>query len=426
MKGTIMKQNRRDFLKKSVSTAAMACAVGGCQTSKQKQSFLQQNEDLYTYPKLNIIDEGLKIVSIETFTNGPVSISCIKTDDGSEGWGQLSTYDTHISSQILHEKIAGHFIGKDPAHIDNLVDRSIEANYKYPWSFVCRALTGVDTAVWDLYGKIKKKPVYEILGGTKKPIAVYGSSMRRDIKPQDEAERIKKLQNENGFNAFKIRVGKVNGHDQDQWPGRTEEIIPAVRKAVAANTTLLADGNSCYSPKRAVEVGRILQENGYFFFEEPCPYWELEWTAEVASKLKMNVAGGEQDNDLAQFRRMIVMKAIDIVQPDICYIGGIARAMRIADMALKRGMNCIPHSANLSLVTVFTLHMMAAIANAGPFIEYSIEENDWISPWIEELYFPALEVENGSITIPDGYGWGIEINKDWLKNCNHQISLEGE
>jgi L-alanine-DL-glutamate epimerase-like enolase superfamily enzyme len=119
---------------------------------------------------------------------------------------------------------------------------------------------------------------------------------------------------------------------------------------------------------------------------------------------------------------MIVMNAVDIVQPDICYLGGITRAMRVANMAQKRNRDCIPHSANLSLVTIFTLHMMAAIANAGRFIEFSIEENDWISPWLTDLYTPALTVENGMVTIPDGYGWGIEINKSWLKNCKHRIS----
>jgi L-alanine-DL-glutamate epimerase-like enolase superfamily enzyme len=85
----------------------------------------------------------------------------------------------------------------------------------------------------------------------------------------------------------------------------------------------------------------------------------------VAEALKMFVAGGEQDNDLAQWRRMIRMNAVDICQPDICYIGGITRAWRVAQMARKAGKLVVPHSSHHSLVTLFSLHFMAAIPNAA-------------------------------------------------------------
>jgi len=134
---------------------------------------------------------------------------------------------------VLHRKLAGLVLGRDPAHIDALVDQCIEANYKYPWSFVCRALTGIDTALWDLYGHIKGEPVYRLLGGQRDSLPVYGSSMRRDITPEDEARRLVALRDKHGFQAFKVRVGAVNGHDGDAAPGRTEAIIPAVRQAAS-------------------------------------------------------------------------------------------------------------------------------------------------------------------------------------------------
>ena len=178
----------------------------------------------------------------------------------------------------------------------------IDRNHKFPWSYVCRALAGVETALWDMRGRLEGKSVCELLGGTPRPFPVYGSSMSRDIKPDDEAERLVRLMDTHGLRAFKVRVGDVCSHDVDRWPGRTEELIPAVRKAVGDETALLADGNSCYTPRRAIEVGRMLEDNGGCHFEEPCPYWELEWTAEVAAELEVPVAGGEQDNDLAQWR----------------------------------------------------------------------------------------------------------------------------
>jgi L-alanine-DL-glutamate epimerase-like enolase superfamily enzyme len=242
--------------------------------------------------------------------------------------------------------------------------------------------------------------------------------MRRDITPNDEADRLKRLRDEKGFRAFKIRVGKVCGHDEDQWPGRTESLVPTVRKAVGEDISLHVDGNSCYTPPKAIEVGRMLEDSNVCHFEEPCPYWELEWTAEVAAALDVPVAGGEQDNDLAQWRRMVRMRAVDIVQPDICYIGGLTRALRVAEIAGDKDMLCVPHSANLSMVTLFTAHMLGAIENAGPFMEFSIEPTNWV----RELFSPGLKVVDGNLNIPEGPGWGVELSKDWMEGADYQIS----
>jgi L-alanine-DL-glutamate epimerase-like enolase superfamily enzyme len=257
-----------------------------------------------------------------------------------------------------------------------------------------------------------------MLGGKPRAIPVYGSSMRRDITPADEAKRLTQLRDTQGFRAFKVRIGKVCGHDQDQWPGRTEELIPTVRKAIGNDVSLLADGNSCYTPAKAIQVGKMLEDHKVCHFEEPCPYWELEWTAQVAAALNVPIAGGEQDNDLAQWRRMIAMKAVDIVQPDICYVGGLTRALRVANMAAKAKLPCVPHSANLSMVTVFTLHTLGAIPNAGPFMEFSIEPTNWT----EELYYPQLKVNDGRVDIPQEPGWGVTISPKWLANAKREVS----
>jgi L-alanine-DL-glutamate epimerase-like enolase superfamily enzyme len=360
----------------------------------------------------------MQIRSIETFTRQEVGFVRIRTEDGSEGYGQISTFNADISALVLHRHVARYALGADADDIEGIAGRCIEGEYKFPGSYVCRALAGVDTALWDLRGKREGKSVCELLGGRVRSVPVYGSSMRRDITPEEESDRLRRLRDTHGFRAFKIRVGKVCGHDQDQWPGRTEALVPTVRKAIGDGVTLLVDGNSCYTPPRAIEVGRMLEQNRVGHFEEPCPYWELEWTAEVAAALDVPVAGGEQDTDLAQFRRMLAMRAVDVVQPDVCYVGGITRARRVAEMAAERGIPCTPHSANLSLVTLFTLHLMAAIPNAGPFVEFTIEP----SRWTEELYHPRLEVRNGEVAIPDGPGWGVTLDPRWLETADRRIS----
>ena len=360
----------------------------------------------------------MKIKSIETFSRKEACIVRVRTDEGFEGYGQTATYNADITALVLHRQIAHNVLGKDAFDIGNLADNCIEMQHKFPGSYICRAAAGVDTALWDLKGKIYGKSVCELLGGKPGEIDVYGSSMRRDITPEEEALRLQKLHEEKGFRACKIRVGKELGHDCDQWPGRTEKLIKTVSKMIKGDALLYADANSCYTPEKAVEVGKMLEEYGFCHFEEPCPYWEIEWSAKVAEELRIPVAGGEQDNSLAQFKRIIKTRAVDIIQPDICYIGGLSRALQVAKMAGEEGMLCVPHSANLSLVAVFTLHFCGAIKNAGPFMEFSIEPSNWV----QDLYYPLPEVIDGRVKIPEGPGWGISINRNWLENSDYQIS----
>ncbi|MBE3099343.1 MAG: mandelate racemase/muconate lactonizing enzyme family protein [Planctomycetes bacterium] len=360
----------------------------------------------------------MKIQSIETFTKGQVTLVRVRTDDGAEGWGQTAPFNADITAQVLHRQVAPRALGADPSDPDALAARLIEAEYKFPGSYISRAVGGLDTALWDLRGKLAKKSVCELLGGKPRRLPAYGSSMSRSIKPEAEAARLVRLRDEKGFRAFKIRIGKVCGHDQDQWPGRTEALIPAVRKAVGKDVTLLADANSCYTPKKAIEVGRMLQDNAFMHFEEPCPYWELDWTAEVAAALNMPVAGGEQDCWMYNWRRMIAIHAVDIVQPDVCYVGGMSRALRVAKMAAEAGLPAVPHSANQSMVQVFTLHLLGAIPNAGPYMEYSIEP----AAWTQELYAPWPDVKDGTVAIPDGPGWGVTVNPKWLESAERKVS----
>jgi L-alanine-DL-glutamate epimerase-like enolase superfamily enzyme len=229
--------------------------------------------------------------------------------------------------------------------------------------------------------------------------------MRRDITPTEEAARFVRLRDEKGFDAFKWRVGAECGHDIDEWPGRTELVVPTVARALGDGVAKLVDANSAFSPRRAIEVGRLLEAEGISHYEEPCPYWKLDETRQVTEALELDVTGGEQDCLLSQWRRIVGMPAVDVVQPDVCYLGGLTRTLRVAEMAAAAGLTCTPHSANLSMVTVFTLHLMGAIPNAGPYVEFSIEPDDYY-PWQVGLFEPALEVRDGAVAIPDAPGWG--------------------
>lgn len=363
-----------------------------------------------------------KITSLESYTDEFVCFVKVTTDEGLEGWGQTSTYNADITAQVLHRQVAPWVLGQSADDIGFLIDRVEAKEHKYPGSYRCRANAGLDTALWDLQGKAQNKPVVELLGGKVKALRAYASSMKRDITPQDEAKRFVELRDKYGFDAFKWRVGAECGNDVDEWPGRTEEVVPVVSRALGDGISKLVDGNSGFSSKRAIEVGKLLQAEGISHFEEPCKYWELSETKEVTDALEIDVTGGEQDWDLSTWQRMIDMRAVDVLQPDVMYMGGIWRTLKVVDLAKKAGLPITPHSANLSLVTICTMHLLGAIDNPGKYLEFSIEQEDYY-PWQVGLFLgDPFKVEGGKVIIPSEPGWGVTINPEWLAKATRQVS----
>lgn len=364
----------------------------------------------------------MRIIRLETFHNEFVGFVRVTAEDGAIGWGQISTYNADITIQVFHRQVAPWALGADSDDIAGLVRLIERREHKFPGSYRCRALAGLDTALWDLAGKRQGKPVATLLGGKPGPVRAYASSMKRDITPEQEAERLKRLCAEQGFTAAKWRVGAECGEDVDEWPGRTEAIIPFVARALGDGIDKLVDANSGFSVERAIAVGRMLEDNGIGHFEEPVPYWELEATQAVSAALNVDVAGGEQDWDMGTWKRMIAMRAVDIVQPDVMYMGGMSRTLEVARMAAAAGLPCTPHAANLSLVTMCTMHLLAAIPNAGKYLEFSIEGDDYY-PWQRGLFLgEPYAVAGGCVTVPDAPGWGVEVNPAWIEKATYRES----
>lgn len=364
----------------------------------------------------------MKITKLESFANEAVGFIRVTTEDGSTGWGQVSTYHSDITAQVFHRQIAPWTLGRNISDLEALTVEIPEREHKFPGSYLRRALAGLDTAIWDWRGKQAGKPVAELLGGSAGPLRAYASSMRRDITASDEADRFTALRDKYGFDAFKFRVAAECGHDIDEWPGRTEDVVPTVRKALGDDVSLLVDGNSGFSAPRAIEVGQMLQDNGVEHFEEPCPYWLMEETKKVTQALTLDITGGEQDCDFQHWKRMIDMRAVDIIQPDILYLGGMHRTMQVAEMGQAAGLPCTPHCANLSMVTLFTMHLLRAMPNAGKYLEFSIEGADYY-PWQQDLFVSCpFGITDGQATVTDAPGWGVEVNPEWLSRSIYQVS----
>ena len=195
------------------------------------------------------------ISSIETFASEYVTLVRVRTDDGDEGWGQVSPYNADMTAQVVHRQVACHVLGMDASDIDAVTAIVLDREHKFQGTYLYRALCGVDTALWDIRAKRAGQSVQRLLGGTVSEFPVYASSMKRDITPQQEAERMLALREQFGYHSFKFRIASECGHDIDQWPGRSEEIVKTMRETLGDEVTLMVDANSGYTPKKAIEMG---------------------------------------------------------------------------------------------------------------------------------------------------------------------------
>ena len=364
----------------------------------------------------------MKIKKLETFTKPFVSFVKTTLEDGSVGFGQMSTYHADITVQIFHKQVAPWILNKSWEDFNDIENLVLEKEHKFPGSYLLRAIAGLDTSLWDLKGKMQNQPVTSLIGGKSGALKVYGSSMKRDISAIDEAERFKKLYQEKGIDAFKFRIGAECGRGLDEWEGRTQDIVQTINKSLDKSVKKLVDANSCYSSDQAIEIGKLLEDNNVSHFEEPCPYWEPEQTKIVTDALSIDVTGGEQDCDLRIWKDMVDRRIVNIFQPDVMYLGGLTRTLQVAKIIEEGGYICTPHAANLSLVTICTMHLLKAIPNAGPYLELSIEGEDYY-PWQQQLFLDhPFEVKNGCVNITDKPGWGIEINPNWLETSEYRVS----
>lgn len=127
----------------------------------------------------------MKIERVETFVRDQVAVVRVRTDSGIDGIGQTAPYRAQISAQVLHDMVAPVFLGQDPWNVEALVDDVFRRYYKFTGGFLQRAVTGIETALWDILGKDSNQPVMNLIGGCQRPaVPVYGSSMVRHTSPK--------------------------------------------------------------------------------------------------------------------------------------------------------------------------------------------------------------------------------------------------
>jgi len=404
-----MHRTRRSFLQITAGAAALGMMQQGV-VGQEKRPTGEELDRAAAKRVLHLesLTSPVKIASIELLRNGRVFLVRIRSTDGAEGLAVPNADRLKDTYPIFLNHIVPYLIGKDARewedHLFGLYRHN--SNYKFQGMPYWVCITAVELAVLDLLGKIGNKSMGELLGGVKrKELPVYRASGNRGNTPEAEIEYLQKLIAETGASALKFRLGGRMSNNEDSLPGRTEKLIPLVRKTFGEKMTLYADSNSSYDAKEAIRIGRIMEQNKYAFYEEPCRFDHWEETKEVADALTIPIAGGEQESSHWRFRQAILHRMVDIVQPDLHYYGGFVRAMRVARMAEVAGMPCTLHMSGSGLGYLDVIHFASACPDPGAHQEFKGEPSIPV-----HCETSSLKCENGIVRVPSGPGFGVTID----------------
>lgn len=417
-----MHMNRRNFLELTAGTG-MLSILQGCQSTPSKpqavshgsEVTLEKLEKAASAPILQLdgVSSPLLVKSIELLQKGREYFVRVRSKDGAEGISVTNSRAEYLHP-ILKKLVIPYFIGKDARDLESHLFElyRYRSNYKLQGLALWCPLAWVEFALLDMMGRVTGKSIGQLFGGVvRQKVPFYIASGRRDSTPEQEADYLMKLVEETGAKAVKFRVGGRMSRNADAMPGRTERLIPLARKTLGDQIAIHADANSSYDPPKAIEVGRMLEDIGAVYFEEPCPFDHLEDTKRVADVLTLPVAGGEQEYSQRRFRWMIYNHGVDIVQPDLHYYGGLIRSTRVARMAALAGMPTTVHISG-GLGFVYMLHFASYTPDIGQYQEYK-RGTEKYGNWFD----PPLEIKNGAITVPQGPGVGIKDVRDVLKDA---------
>ena len=367
----------------------------------------------------------MKIARIESFILGTGSskdlLFCrVETEDGLHGWGEA--YVVHGKESVVAEcirRLAPHVIGRSAfniRHTGQIVFDDFAIRRGSPELF--GAWSAIEIALWDILGKRTGLPVYNLLGGaSRERVRVYANGWSRGNTIEEGVERGRKVK-AMGFTAAKF----------DPFPGpwrsfvdrRDEDFaidyVRAMRAALGPDFELLIEAHRRFSPAHAIRIGRRLVEFGIDWYEEPCLADNIELVAEVRRAVPIQIVTGEALFSKEAFFQCLAARAADILNPDICVVGGLTAMLDIAAMAQPQAVALAPHNYNSTLVGLAaTVHLSAVIPNFR-IAEYFVN----FAEICAEIAAPGLHVEGGWIDLPTGPGLGIDIDVAKLRARPHQ------
>ena len=415
-----MNYSRRNFITKGALGATfLAGACHSANDTKQADTTGQHKYDnldkVLAQPvlKAELFSAPVIIESMQLLRYQNNFICKVKSKDGAEGISVGNNMQLISLYPIFVKRLQPFFIGKDATKLEQLLEEVYvyQSNYKLQNLALWVPLATIEFAILDLLGRISGNSIGQLIGEIHNPkVAVYRANNYRGRTAEESIGLIQRNVEETQAKALKFKVGGRMSHDADYPAGRSEALIPLVRKTFGDDMVIYADSNGSYSVKEAIRIGKIMEEYKYDFYEEPTPFDWYEETKAVADALDVPIAGGEQEPSMHQFRWLIGNDALDIVQPDMFYFGGMIRSMKVAKMAHSVGKKCVPHISGSGLGYLYMMHFVSAIPNAGPYHEFKGFNTE--IPY--ECSTSSLESEQGEVTVPTGAGLGLEIDPEYI------------
>jgi L-alanine-DL-glutamate epimerase-like enolase superfamily enzyme len=412
----VMKHSRRQFIGTALAgTAAAALPLLSFQSDNLKEKYGTLDEMLKKpVLKKEIFSESVIIESLDLLRYKNTFLCRVRSKEGATGISVANNDQMVSLYPIFVKRLQPLFVGKDACDLEKLIEEAYvyQSNYKMQSLALWVPLATIEFAILDLLGRISGKSIGELIGEIhNRKIAVYQANGERGITPEVTIEHLLKEVGESKAKALKFKVGGRMSNNFESPSGRSEKLIPLVRKTFGDKMIIYADSNGSYTADEAIRIGRLLEEYDYAFYEEPVPFDWYEETREVRNSLKIPIAGGEQEASMHAFRWLIANDALQVVQPDMFYFGGMVRSVKVARMAEAFGKLCTPHISGSGIGYLYMMHFASSIPNAGPFHEFK--------GFNDELPFSCststLSSDDGVVTVPSGPGLGIEINPEYIK-----------
>ena len=345
----------------------------------------------------NIPLKGTRGDAIQKVSHIELIMVKVFDQQGATGTGSSYTIGTGGTSvkEFVEAELRDLVIGEDPNSVERIWQKMWWATHWVTRGGIAMlAMAAVDIALWDLIGRARKIPLYQLLGGHRDKVPVYGSDggwLDWDISQLKDSAR--EFVNR-GFKAIKIKVGKDN-------PTEDIERVKAVREAVGKDVRLMVDANQKWSCKEAIHMGKALEQFDIFWLEEPTIPDDVAGHQKVARNLNIPLALGESLYTKYDFKEYLLYGGVEIVQPDVARVGGITEWIKIAHMAHCFNLPVAPH-----IMPDIHLPLVAAIPN-GLYVEYM--------PWLDEVLTDPLSPVNGQLNVRTVPGHGIPFDEEKLK-----------
>jgi galactonate dehydratase len=339
----------------------------------------------------------------------------VSTDEGITGWGEASTEWKTRGVVGCVGDLAAFIVGEDPTRIEHLYQIMYRQPFFRAGVVGMSAISGVEQACWDIWGKALGLPVFKLLGGAVRDrVRMYdhlGGGRMEALYLEDDAASMAERARESvaaGYTAVKVLVVPRTEPLEGSRPLKhAERLMRAIRDAVGDEVDVMIDLHARTTPAMAIEYARVLAPYRIFFFEEPCPPENVEALAQVARAISIPVATGERLVTRFGFREVLEKGAAAVIQPDLCHCGGLFEARKIAAMAEAYYVSVAPHNPLGPVATAAAVQF--ALCTPNWLIQEAIRSD---VPWRDEVVQAPLEVRDGFIYPSDRPGLGVEIDEE--------------